>query len=767
MLFRRIFCALIPAFLPAAAAFCQGQAIGGWRSHYPYNTALSVATDGRTVWTAGSLGFAAYDAVDGSLETWSKVNGLSDVRTTRVGYDAGTGTVVIGYANSNIDLYTPSDGTFRNLPDLRLRSVTGSKTINAIWAEGGRAWVSTDIGVLVLNLARTEVAETYTFGSGTTLPVRDFAALGSFFYVATPAGVYRAPRAAGNLTAFSSWQAVGAVGNARTMAVVDGALYIHADSTVLRLQSSGAGFDTVLRSPRLVGLSAGTGALLVTETYGPYGTIKRFLSNGTQTDSVRVGSPGRALELASGDLYIPDAFGGLVRQKDEGTTGDYIVPEGPNAEPVFEVRAAGGEVLVAHGGYNNLFQPIGSLAGASVRRPDGGWTHYAAFRYGPFGDSTRDVTAILRTSDGALRMGSLGEGLLTVGTDGTFEQYRQAPLQPAFNDPSRYNVLSLAEDAQANLVVGLYAAPSYDFAVRTPAGEWYGFATPFTSSALFRGAAAGLVVDDAGQRWYYGPQGGGVTVYNDGGTPEAPGDDSYRKFFAGAGAGNLPSSTIYSLAKDRSGAIWVGTANGIGIISCASTATTDASCEAEQRVVQYDQFAGFLFEDETVLTIAVDGADRKWIGTSNGLWLISPTGDAVVERFTTGNSPLPSNTVRSVSVDGATGDVYIGTDAGLVSYRGTATDGGPTNDAGFVSFPNPVPSGYRGPVAIRGFTEGADVRITDVAGQLVYRARATGGQVVWNGADYTGRRPQSGVYLVFATNADGTQAGTGKLVFLE
>ena len=130
------------------------------------------------------------------------------------------------------------------------------------------------------------------------------------------------------------------------------------------------------------------------------------------------------------------------------------------------------------------------------------------------------------------------------------------------------------------------------------------------------------------------------------------------------------------------------------------------------------------------------------------------------------NSPLPSNNIQKIAIDPVTGDVYIGTALGLVSYRGTATDGGESNQD-VITFPNPVPSGYSGTIAIKGLSENADIRITDISGQLVYRTKALGGQAIWNGLDYTGRRPQSGVYLIFATNKDGTQTHAGKMVFME
>jgi ligand-binding sensor domain-containing protein len=272
------------------------------------------------------------------------------------------------------------------------------------------------------------------------------------------------------------------------------------------------------------------------------------------------------------------------------------------------------------------------------------------------------------------------------------------------------------------------------------------------------------MIDDYNQKWYLVP-GLGVTVYNDNSTPSNTADDMYYIYGTGVGHGNLPGPTPYCLTKDKNGSIWVGTNNGIGIINCPEQAT-QGTCDAELRIVQYDQYAGYLFQNENVYSIAVDGANRKWVGTANGVWLLSSDASKILLRFTVDNSPLPSNVIQKISIDPVTGDVYIGTDQGLVSYKSTATEGITANQNVTV-YPNPVTSGYKGTIAINGLVNNADVRITDMSGQLVYRTTALGGQAIWNGTDYTGHRPQSGVYLVFITNKDGSQSYVAKMVFME
>jgi Two component regulator propeller len=233
----------------------------------------------------------------------------------------------------------------------------------------------------------------------------------------------------------------------------------------------------------------------------------------------------------------------------------------------------------------------------------------------------------------------------------------------------------------------------------------------------------------------------------------------------GAGLGNLPDNNVLCIAKDKNSFIWVGTAKGIGIIQCPQQVFTAQGCDAILPIVQQDNFAGYLFGDEQVQSIAVDGADRKWVGTKNGAWLISAEGDKIIYRFTEDNSPLLNNNVQKITIDGNTGEVFFATDKGICSFRSTATEGETINNNVLV-FPNPVPPGYSGTIAIRGLVENAIVKITELDGRLVYQTRALGGQAIWNGRDYKGRTVSTGVYLVLVSDDSRQQKIVTKIVFI-
>ena len=173
-----------------------------------------------------------------------------------------------------------------------------------------------------------------------------------------------------------------------------------------------------------------------------------------------------------------------------------------------------------------------------------------------------------------------------------------------------------------------------------------------------------------------------------------------------------------------------------------------------------------LLETETVNAIAVDGANRKWIGTKNsGIYLISENGEKEILHFTKENSPLLSNTITTIAINQLSGEVFIGTDEGLISYQGDAIEGKNTFENVFV-YPNPVRENYDGPVTVTGLVENTDIKITDISGNLVYSTTSLGGQAVWDGKNLNGNRVRTGVYLVFCADEFGEETHITKLLFI-
>jgi hypothetical protein len=181
---------------------------------------------------------------------------------------------------------------------------------------------------------------------------------------------------------------------------------------------------------------------------------------------------------------------------------------------------------------------------------------------------------------------------------------------------------------------------------------------------------------------------------------------------------------------------------------------------------QHDTYFHPLLEKETITAIAVDGANRKWFGTkSSGVYLISADGETELEHFNTENSPLLNNEITDIAINQTTGEVFIGTVSGLISYMGEATEGNDVFSDVYV-YPNPVRETHEGPIVVKGLVDETNVKITDISGNLVYKTTSLGGQAIWDGKNLNGNRCKTGVYLVFLSNALGEQTKITKLLFI-
>jgi ligand-binding sensor domain-containing protein len=371
------------------------------------------------------------------------------------------------------------------------------------------------------------------------------------------------------------------------------------------------------------------------------------------------------------------------------------------------------------------------------------------------------ITVQVDPRDESVWAGSFGGGLVHLKTDESIEIFKQnSGIKPHPGDPTSYRVAGLKFDFENNLWISNFGAPQ-PLVVRKADGSWKNFSVPYT---LFENATAQIVTDESNQLWIISPLGNGLICFNHGNTLDNLSDDRWRLYRAGAGNGNLPSNDVNCIAKDKSNFIWVGTTDGIGVIQCAES-VFGPGCEAVLPIVQQDNFAGYLFKGENVQSIAVDGADRKWVATRNGVWLISADAEKTIYHFTEDNSPLLSNDVKKIAIDSRSGVVYFATLKGICSFRSTATEATPTNSNVLV-FPNPVPPGYGGMIGIRGLAENSIVKITELDGRLVFQTKALGGQAVWDGRDYKGRKISSGIYLVLVSNDGKTEKTATKIIFI-
>lgn len=300
-------------------------------------------------------------------------------------------------------------------------------------------------------------------------------------------------------------------------------------------------------------------------------------------------------------------------------------------------------------------------------------------------------------------------------------------------------------------------------------GTWYSYniTSNIGASDLEEVVAENLLIDSRGYKWVNFPRGASdyhLIAFTDNGTYDNLGDDRLMRIDMNAAA-EVSSSTVYCMAEDIDGEIWIGTDKGVKVIYYPSK-VFDGNVYPRNILLEQDGYVSVLFEYEDVTAIAVDGANRKWIGTGKaGVFLMSENGQEQLLHFTAEDHPLFSNQIVDICVNQFTGEVFFATDKGLVSYKGTATGGFDTYEDLLV-YPNPVPHDYTGAVSVNGLKANSLCKITDSSGKLVWQGYSDGGQLVWYCKDHYGNRPATGVYYIMASDEDGKEKIVSKFVFI-
>jgi len=737
-----------------------------WREHLPYQKATMLVATTEKIFCATQYALFSVDLRENNIERLSKMNGLNEVGISRIGLDEQSGKLIVGYQNSNIDIVYKNK--IYNIKTLQLKDIAGDKKIYNIFCNNGIGYLCTGFGIVVVDESKNEIKDTYLIGdSGNLVKVNGFTNNAGVLYAATEEGLKTTITDNTNVADYRNWKklsgANGLPGGACQQVIrIQDKIIVQKDDSLFAL--NGSTWSLLFRSNyKIISTTSSSGKLVLAQQQpGSNSRIVILNADGSvskvllQPDNII--NPQQAI-ITGEDNWVADMETGLV--KISGSNITRYQPNSPLSIATGEMTVLNGSLWVASGTvtatWDNTFSTNGLFQFQSNE-----WKNYNKTNY-PLFDSLYDlVTVAINPTDNTTWAGSFGGGLLQLKADGTLKFYnKNSPLQPSLADPDRYRVSGLAFDNDNNLWIANYGAAK-SLTVFKADNSWKNFNIPFPTSD---NAVTQIVVDDNNQKWIVSPNGNGMYCFNHGATIDNSGDDRWKHFSAGSGNGNLPDNNVRCIAKDKNGFLWIGTAKGIGLIQCARDVFSVQGCDAILPIVKQDNFAGYLFRDEQVQTIAVDGDNRKWIGTKNGAWLISPDGDKTIYHFKQDDSPLLSNDVKKIAIDGKTGEVFFSTSLGICSYRSTATEGGTTN-AGIMVFPNPVPPGYTGSIAIRGLVNNSIVKITELDGRLIYQTRSNGGQAVWNGLDYRGRKISTGIYLVLVSDDSRKEKVVTKIIFI-
>ena len=745
--------------------------VGTWRDHLPYRNATQVVQAGEKIFCSTPYALFSYDLDDNSLQKLSITNGLSDIGTGALNYFAEVNLLVVAYTNGNIDFIRGN--SIKNLNYIKQKQIQGDKNIYQMIFHQNRIYLACGFGIVVLNPEKDEVEDTYYIGENASeIPVYSIGFDDNYIYATTDNAIYYADKQNPYLIDYNHWSKLSGLpypeAKYKDIILFNGQLFINvydeqnALSEVYKQESNGT-WSLFYRSGSFIRrIKASEEELFIVEENSINIYDKSLLLKTTIDDyGFAKPSPQDIIRATDNKLYIADEGRALVINDDAGNYGAVSV-SGPFTNHNLAIDARKDMVCIAGGGRTDYWGNLWNPPEAYIFRNEQ-WVWNILWD-----TDVRDFVCVLIDPYDIEHQffGSWGGGVFEFQNNKVINTYNQtnSSLQAISTDPSDVRIGGLVLDEDNNLWVTNPYVPE-PISVKTSSGDWYSLNYPEISEKITNK----IINTQNNTKWVQIARGGGIFAFNDNYTPEDASDDEHRLFFAYDENGEFITKDIYDIAEDKDGVIWVGSDKGVLTYYNPGNVFSGENFYADRIKlvdVEQDSLVQYLLGREKVTAIAIDGANRKWFGTQNsGVYLMSEDARTEIFHFHTDNSPIFSNTVLDIAINEKSGEVFIGTPLGVISFKGTATEGDNTFSDAYV-YPNPVRENYTGNITITGLAANVNVKITDISGRLVYETRAFGGQAIWNGKTFSGERVKTGVYLIFCTDDAGEYKKVLKLLFI-
>lgn len=769
-------------------------AIGSFNAHPAMHNFMSVAADATTIYAATNNGLmlldkkTAYDEVS-DISVWTKIDGLSDIDIVKVYHEIEHDALIICYNNGNIDIV--QDDQLVNISDVKEKSLTGSKRLQNCRELDGLVYLVYPFGIVIMDLNDMVITDTwFTKRDSKQFVPTDIVVDSQRFYLSTTEGLFSISKTSQTINDFSQWMLenewnvsfLSVAGN-RVFAIKS-ADEFHENAWDTLYVLSESGWTATEKNYQSVHHMCSQHDTLVVcnwdavELMTP-NTDRIFFAAWFSGDAY----PDVWEAVLDGDfIWAADKVYGLVLYNMPYYSYKFFQDSGPYMDYVERVTSLNGVVAAVHGTRraSTAFAPGYHFPAVSWYQNKEWRYHDADFlNFDPV-YPTYDLTnvAINPKDETEWALASWGNGVFKCKNYQPVAHYNAAnsildslvlsydQLQAMHHGPTY--VSGLQYDKKGNLwMTNSYSATMLKMV--EPDGTWhsYNIGTVLGTTAPTAVLADKLLVDSRGYKWVNFPRDDvhyHLVAFTENGTYDNPGDDRIVRIDMNVAA-EVTSSTVYCMAEDLDGEIWIGTDKGVKVIYYPNK-VFDGNVYPRNILLEQDGYVSVLLEYEDVTAIAVDGANRKWIGTNKaGVFLMSENGQEQLLHFTAEDNPLFSNQIIDICVNDFTGEVFFATANGLVSYKGTATGGFETYED-LPVYPNPVPHGYTGAVAVNGLKTKSLCKITDSSGKLIWQGYSDGGQLVWYCKDHFGKRPATGVYYVMVSDENGKEKIVTKFVFV-
>ncbi|CAA9196351.1 type IX secretion system anionic LPS delivery protein PorZ [Flavobacterium collinsii] len=744
--------------------FCFSQNKLSWQGYFSFNEVKDISQSSTTIFTASENALFSKNTALNTIKTTTTVDGLSGQTISSLYHSEGFKKTVIGYENGLMIVVNDTDGSILKVIDIINKQLPANlKRINHFMEHNGIVYVSCDFGIVQFNLTTLQFGDTYFIGdNGAEVKVRQTAYFNGFFYAATSNGIKKASSTNGNLIDFNQWSLVTA-GDWTSVEPLDSELIaINSGGYIHRYNSNV--FVSFFQLPRpSTDMRAVNHNLVVTTSstvyvYTNQMVLMRQIANTQVLDNTLNFT---CSTLIGDQIYIGTKEKGLFSSTLSGNSAfQENTPSGPVRNNIFSLDVSPNVLWAVYGDYDIYYNPYNLDSYGVSKYNTSSWLNIP---YSQVLDAKSLTRVIINpTNEKQVFVSSFFSGLLKIENDIPVFLYNEknSGLETITYEGPNYidvRVNGTAFDKTGNLWVTNSRIKNGLKVLKTD-GKWQSYATTSILKNAEATSYAGIVIDKNNTKW--------IATNNDGLIAFNESNNTFKKMTFGADLGNLPIADVRAVALDIKNQLWIGTTKGLRVLSNVGGFQTESQLKANPIIIMEDNLAQELLYEQFITSIAVDGANNKWIGTvDSGIFMVSPNGQETKYHFTINNSPLPSNVVNDVKINSVTGEVFIATNKGMISFKGIAT--GANEDLSNVYvYPNPVRPTYAGTVKVAGLIDKANIKITDIEGNLVYEATSSGGTIEWDTTAFGKYKVASGVYMVFISAEDGSETKVKKVMII-
>lgn len=734
-----------------------------WTTHFSYSNTDYVCLTENKVFALANNHLYSISKEDGVIETYTKLDGFSDNEITNIGYNKDVKSLIIVYSNANIDILK-SDGTIYNIPDLYQKQMSVNKTVYQITMDKEYAYLSTGFGIVVVNLKKKEIANTYIIGpDATKVPVYGIAIDDEYIYALSSEYIFKAQKENNNLLDYSYWQkdkiSLEDKDICKTLFIFANTLFTVKSNSIVS-QYTNKTWKDFYKASTHASISLTEDRIIISA--GEDG-ITSYNEELTEINHVSNYATHCAYDLKQDTYWIASAENGCSKVNNKNETSNYLI-SGPLLND--------GQRIIYSGDRMYFLNGRGSLVSRGNKEAiisyveNHKWHNLTPDKMGVYDyiDYIYDVTSVITDPKDKSHwyFTSFGEGVFEVKNNKVINLYNSKTTdgQIPTAEPNKKHTSycdGLAMDSYGNIYTGLTVV-NHPISIYSPTNGWKnlihnndqvtGWGKGFVFTKNFR-----LFINSRYDPYLY--------LWNDNKTPFDPTDDKTKLYLASKwidkDGKSISSSFIYDVQEDRDGTLWAATDRGPILFQNPNKIFDDIDYRCTRVKINRDDNSGladYLLDGETIYAIEVDYGNRKWIGTANsGLFLVSKDGIKTIAHFTKDNSPLSSNAISDIELNPTTGELFIVTPEGVFSYQTESTK--PVEEATketIYAYPNPVRPEYSGEVMIAGLEENSTVWITDTSGNLIFKGKTVGGSVSWNCKNSDGNNVTGGVYIVLVSN---------------